>query len=93
MAEGEWRDNWLRANLSPMIGAYVMVGRFTYCPMVPRVSATVQGCWVTVALKLICSRNLVLADQGGDVDENRRISIAYFHQVKEHLSLPGIGDG
>jgi hypothetical protein len=37
--------------------------------------------------------DLVLTDYRGNVQENRRISIADFHHIKEHLSLPGIGNG
>ena len=47
MAEGGMGDIMLRANLSPMMGVNVMVGRSTYCPVAPTLSEVLQGLELT----------------------------------------------
>jgi hypothetical protein len=53
MAAGGIGDIRLRANLSPISGEYVMVGRSTYVPAAARVSEELHGCWLIVAPKLM----------------------------------------
>jgi hypothetical protein len=52
MAGGGIGDIMLRANLSPIIGVYVMVGRSTYVPAHPKDPDPLEGGELYVAPKL-----------------------------------------
>jgi hypothetical protein len=71
-------------------GAYVIVGRFGKLPCVP--SAKVSFTELSRRAEVDVAAQLVLADDRGDVEEDRSVRVAHLDQVQEHHLLPGRGD-